>query len=99
MVERRFCKPLVGGSIPLSGSNFMSSFITTFLLVFFTNITYTYYLKAVQKSLPTHASLWAALVTAISCLAVVCYVTNPWLILPAVCYRFLYRHIYQFKLL
>ncbi len=51
--------------------------------MFFTDIFYTYYLKSVQEEQVMKASLWAAVVFVIACIAVINYTTNYWLLIPA----------------
>jgi uncharacterized membrane protein YfcA len=58
-------------------------YIVTFFAVFFTDIFYTYYLKAVQEEQIVKASVWAAIVFVVACIAVINYTTNYWLLLPA----------------
>lgn len=61
----------------------MLDWITTFLSLFFTDIFYTYYLKAVQADHAIKASLWASVVFCVACVAVINYTTNHVLLLPA----------------
>ena len=61
----------------------MLDFIITFFAVFFTDIFYTYYLKAVQEEQIVKASLWAVVVFVVACVAVINYTTNYWLLVPA----------------
>lgn len=61
----------------------MIDYIVTFFAVFFTDIFYTYYLKAVQEDQTMKASLWAAVVFVIACVAIINYTTNYWLLIPA----------------
>jgi hypothetical protein len=61
----------------------MIEYIVTFFAVFFTDIFYTYYLKAVQDEQVMRASMWAAVVFLIACVAVINYTTNYWLLIPA----------------
>jgi hypothetical protein len=61
----------------------MTEYIVTFFAVFFTDIFYTYYLKAVQDEQVMRASMWAAVVFLIACVAVINYTTNYWLLVPA----------------
>ena len=53
------------------------------LRVFFTDIFYTYYLKAVQEERVIGASFWAVIVFIVACIAVINYTTNYWLLIPA----------------
>jgi hypothetical protein len=61
----------------------MIDFVVTFFAVFFTDIFYTYYLKAVQDEQVMKASLWATVVFVVACVAVINYTTNYWLLVPA----------------
>ena len=61
----------------------MLDYVVTFFAVFFTDIFYTYYLKAVQEEQTLKASLWAVIVFIVACVAVINYTTNYWLLLPA----------------
>jgi uncharacterized membrane protein YfcA len=61
----------------------MIDYVVTFFAVFFTDIFYTIYLKAVQDEQVMKASLWAAIVFIIACVAVINYTTNYWLLIPA----------------
>jgi uncharacterized membrane protein YfcA len=61
----------------------MLDYIITFFAVFFTDIFYTYYLKAVQDERVIAASLWAVIVFIVACVAVINYTTNYWLLVPA----------------
>ena len=57
--------------------------LTTFFALFFTDIFYTYYLRAVQNEQATRASIWAVIVFIIASVAVIEYTTNHWLLIPA----------------
>jgi hypothetical protein len=61
----------------------MIEYVVTFFAVFFTDIFYTYYLKAVQEEHILKASLWAVIVFIVACVAVINYTTNYWLLIPA----------------
>jgi len=61
----------------------MIEYIITFFAVFFTDIFYTYYLKAVNDNQTMKASLWATIVFLIACVAVINYTTNYLLLIPA----------------
>jgi len=61
----------------------MLDYVVTFFAVFFTDIFYTYYLKAVQEEQTMKASLWAVIVFIVACIAVINYTTNYWLLIPA----------------
>jgi Na+/glutamate symporter len=71
----------------------MTDWITTFLSVFFTDIFYTYYLKAVQESHALKASFWASVVFCIACVAVINYTSNHALLLPAALGAFLGTYV------
>lgn len=58
-------------------------FISTFFLIFFTDVFYTYYLRSVQNDEILKASVWAVVVFAIAAQAVINYTTNHWLLIPA----------------
>jgi hypothetical protein len=61
----------------------MIEYVVTFFAVFFTDIFYTYYLRAVQEEQTMKASLWASIVFIVACVAVINYTTNYWLLIPA----------------
>ena len=61
----------------------MLEYVVTFFAVFFTDIFYTYYLRAVQEEQTMKASLWASIVFIVACVAVINYTTNYWLLIPA----------------
>jgi hypothetical protein len=61
----------------------MIEYVVTFFAVFFTDIFYTYYLRAVQEEQTMKASLWASIVFIVACVAVINYTTNHWLLIPA----------------
>jgi Na+/melibiose symporter-like transporter len=61
----------------------MFEYILTFFAVFFTDIFYTYYLKSIQEEKALNASIWAATVFVVACVAVINYTTNHWLLIPA----------------
>lgn len=61
----------------------MWSYVFTFLAVFFVDIFYTYYLKAVTESQATTASIWGAVVWLIGSIAVIEYTADHWLLIPA----------------
>ena len=69
--------------LPLQPNKLMIEYIVTFFAVFFTDVFYTYYLKAVQDEQVMRASSWAAIVFLIACVAVINYTTNQWLLVPA----------------
>lgn len=57
--------------------------VLTFLSVFFTNVFYAYYIKAVEKDQPWIASSWSFLISVVACVAVINYTTNHWALIPA----------------
>ena len=61
----------------------MLEYVVTFFAVFFMDIFYTYYLKAVQDEHVLKASSWAVVVYIIACVAIINYTTNYWLLVPA----------------
>ena len=61
----------------------MLEYILTFFAVFFTDIFYTYYLKSVQEEKVINASIWATIVFLVACFAVINYMANHWLLIPA----------------
>jgi hypothetical protein len=61
----------------------MIDYVVTFFAVFFTDVFYPYYLKAVQDEQVMRSSIWATVVFLIACVAVINYTTNQWLLVPA----------------
>ena len=61
----------------------MIDWIVVFFALFFTDVFYTYYLKAVQDNQAMRASLWGVVVFFVAAIAVVNYTTNHWLMIPA----------------
>lgn len=61
----------------------MWSYILTFFAIFFVDIFYTYYLKAINDNAALKASLWGVVVWLIGSLAVIEYTINHWLLIPA----------------
>ena len=53
-------------------------YIETFLLVFATDILYTYYVRAVNQDRAIIASLWSVLCTFTASIAVINYTENHW---------------------
>jgi hypothetical protein len=58
-------------------------FLTAFLAMFFTDMCYTYYFKAVQHESAIPAGLWAALLYILTSIVVIGYIHNPWLLIPS----------------
>jgi hypothetical protein len=61
----------------------MIDYLLAFFAIFFTDIFYTYYLKAVHEEQTVKASLWATIVYVIAAIAVIEYNSNHWLLIPA----------------
>ena len=61
----------------------MWTYIETFLLVFATDILYTYYLRAVNEDRALVASLWSVACTFTASVAVINYTTDHWALIPA----------------
>jgi uncharacterized protein YebE (UPF0316 family) len=57
--------------------------LSTFVAVFFVDVFYTYYLKSIQNEKALQASIWAVVVYLVGCYAVISYIDNHWLLLPA----------------
>jgi hypothetical protein len=71
----------------------MLEYIVTFFALFFTDVFYTYYLRAVSDSKPLLASGWAVVVFIIASVAVINYTTNHWLLIPACAGAFLGTYV------
>ena len=61
----------------------MTEWVATFFALFFTDVFYTYYLKAVNNNKPLLSSFWAVIVFFIASVAVINYTTDHWLLIPA----------------
>jgi hypothetical protein len=61
----------------------MYEWALTFFALFFTDIFYTYYLRAIQHNQTILASSWAVIVFVVASLAVINYTTDHWLLIPA----------------
>jgi hypothetical protein len=61
----------------------MIDFVVTFLSLFFIDIFYTYYLRAVSEGKVLLASSWAVIVTILGAFVVINYTTNHMLLIPA----------------
>lgn len=61
----------------------MLEFTLTFFALFFTDIFYTYYLKAVHEDKVIAASIWGVVVFLIASLAVINYTTDHTMLIPA----------------
>ena len=65
------------------GTKYMIEYITTFFALFFTDVFYTYYLRAVQNDQVFKSSVWAVVVFFIASIAVINYTTDHMLLIPA----------------
>ena len=81
--ERLLYTQRVGGSKPSPGTMNMIEYITTFFALFFTDVFYTYYLRAVQNDQAFRSSVWAVVVFFIASIAVINYTTDHMLLIPA----------------
>lgn len=61
----------------------MYKFIETFILVFLTDILYTYYLRSVVNNRPLLASFWATVVTLCAAVAAINYVEDHTMLIAA----------------
>ena len=61
----------------------MIDYLLAFFAIFFTDIFYTYYLKAVHEEQTLRASLWAVVVYVIAATAIIEYNSNHMLLIPA----------------
>jgi uncharacterized membrane protein YfcA len=61
----------------------MTEWILTFFALFFTDVFYTYYLRAVNENRVYASSIWAVIVFLIASVAVINYTTDHWLLIPA----------------
>jgi len=61
----------------------MTEWFITFFALFFTDVFYTYYLKAINNSQPLLSSVLAVVVFLIASVAVINYTTDHWLLIPA----------------
>jgi uncharacterized membrane protein YfcA len=58
-------------------------YITTFAALFATDVSYTYYLRAVHRDQAIGASAWAVIVFFIASIAVINYTSDHWQLIPA----------------
>jgi hypothetical protein len=58
-------------------------YIITFLAVFFVDIFYIFYLKAIENNHALKASLWAVVVFFIGSVAIIEYTQNTLMLIPA----------------
>ena len=75
----------VGGSSPSRPTKYiyMIEYITTFFALFFTDVFYTYYLRAIQNDEALKSSVWAVVVFFIASIAVINYTSDHMLLIPA----------------
>ena len=62
----------------------MWTYIETFVLVFATDILYTYYLRAVTTNKILWATFWSMVVTLTASVAVINYTENHWTLIASV---------------
>jgi uncharacterized membrane protein YfcA len=61
----------------------MWEYAVTFFALFFTDVFYTYYLRAVATDRALAASAWAVVVYIIASVAVINYTADHWSLIPA----------------
>jgi len=61
----------------------MWTYLETFLLVFFTDILYTYYVRAVNQDRAVVASLWSVMCTLTASMAVINYTENHYTLIAS----------------
>ena len=61
----------------------MWEYVITFFALFFTDVFYTYYLRAIQNDEVIKSSVWSVVVFFIAAIAVVNYTTDHMLLIPA----------------
>ncbi len=61
----------------------MIEYITTFFALFFTDVFYTYYLRAIQNDEALKSSIWAVVVFFIASIAVINYTNDHMMLIPA----------------
>ena len=61
----------------------MIDYLLAFFAIFFTDIFYTYYLKAVHEEQTLKASGWATIVYVVAAVAIIEYNSNHMLLIPA----------------
>jgi len=61
----------------------MIDYLLAFFAIFFTDIFYTYYLKAVHEEHVLRASCWATIVYVVAAVAIIEYNSNHLLLIPA----------------
>ena len=62
----------------------MWTYIETFVLVFATDILYTYYLRAVTTNRVLWATFWSMVVTLTASVAVINYTENHWTLIASI---------------
>ena len=67
----------------------MITYIITFFAVFFTDILYIYFVKAVQHDKPWQASFWSVVVTLTASITVISYTEDHYALIPALFGAFL----------
>ena len=78
--------PKAAGSNPAQCSkqkDCMWEYAVTFFALFFTDVFYTYYLRAVADNRAVAASAWAVVVYIIASVAVINYTADHWSLIPA----------------
>ena len=61
----------------------MTEWIVVFFALFFTDVFYTYYLKAVIEDIALVSSVWGVIVFLVASVAVINYTVDHWLLIPA----------------
>ena len=61
----------------------MWEYAVTFFALFFTDVFYTYYLRAVANDRSLAASAWAVVVYVIASVAIINYTADHWSLIPA----------------
>lgn len=61
----------------------MWEYLETFILVFLTDILYTYYVQAINEDRAVVASLWSVVCTLTASIAVINYTENHWTLLAS----------------
>jgi hypothetical protein len=59
-------------------------YVVTFVAMFFVDIIFAYYLKAVGNDKAVKAGLWASVIVLLNVVAVISYTENHYMIIPAV---------------
>lgn len=61
----------------------LTSALIAFFALFVTDICWAFYINAVKDSSPLKSASWAAFMLGIGAVGTISYVTNPWLLIPA----------------